>query len=679
MKIPQEDIDRVFAAAKIEEVVGDYVSLKRRGANLIGLCPFHQEKTGSFTVSPAKGIYKCFGCGKSGHAIGFVMDIEQCGFIDAVRQVAKRYNIQITERELTADEQQRQDDRESMFIVNDYANRWFQDQLWNTQEGQIAGLQYFRERGLTDQTIREYGLGYSPERGNPLAGDLKKAGFIEKYIVADPNAKERQQQPGTGLCGKSEDGRIYDRFRGRVMFPIHTVSGKIVAFAGRIIKKNDNVGKYVNSPDSIIYSKTNELYGLYLAKHAIAKADLCYMVEGQMDVISMHQAGIANVVCSGGTALTKEQIRLIQRFTNNITVIYDGDAAGIHAALRGIDMFLEQGFNVKVLLLPDGHDPDSFARTHNASDFIDYINQNQVDFIRFKIRLLSAEAGRDPNKRAELIRDIIQSIAQIPDPITRQVYIQDASARLNMSEHLLTRTMSQIRLEKQQEVQKKQEQQKRMSQLNELAEAAPVTNEASVSETTPITQNQPKLSIVEQNFRNLLQVIVRYGQEPLYPMQTGNSISVGDFIISQIQNDGAAPCPLYQRILDEYRTHCKEPGFVAAEYFKTHMDPEISQFAISLIADQYQLSRMFSKQSVSENVKHDVKPVTDADRLPELVLQLIYEYKYTIVNQRIDNIDIQLRQATDNIDQQMQLLAARQSMLNVKNQLAKLLGNRVIT
>lgn len=666
--IPRETVERVFAAAKVEEIVSDYVSLKRSGANLKGLCPFHSEKTGSFMVSPSKGIYKCFGCGKSGHAIGFVMEIEQCGFADAVRQVAKKYNIEIVEREMTAEDKQKQDDRESMFVVNEFAKNWFEKQLWETEEGQIAGLSYFRERGLTDQTIREYGLGYSPERGNPLADALKKQGFVEKYIIPDPNAKERKDQPGTGLCGRSEDGRVYDRFRGRVMFPIHTVSGKIVAFAGRIIKKNDKVGKYVNSPDSIIYSKTNELYGMALAKQWIAREDLCYMVEGQMDVISMHQAGIKNVVCSGGTALTTEQIRLIHRFTSNITVIYDGDAAGIHAALRGIDMFLEEGFNVKVLLLPDGEDPDSFARTHNASDFIEYIKNNQVDFIRFKIRLLSEQAN-DPTKRSELIRDIVQSIAQIPDPITRQVYIQDAAERMKMQEELLTKAMNRLRHEKAEEEQKKREAKRRTAELHELGgEPQSATPAVAVVEGTQV---RPILSNIEKNYLELLRIIVRYGEVELF-----QNVRAGDFIYMQIKDDGPAPNALYKQVMDEYLAHRTDAGFVAEHFFKTHPNPEISALAISLIADDYQLSKIYSKQSITENVQREVKQTTDADRLTELVPKLVLEYKLTIVNQRLDEVSKEQKEAGDDMDRQMQLMNMHAQLLTIKNQIASMLGRR---
>ena len=450
--IPKETIDRIYSAVKIEEVVGDYVTLRKRGANLIGLCPFHNEKTGSFTVSPSKGIYKCFGCGASGLATKFIMDIEQCSYTEAIKHLARKYHIEIIERELTPEEQQRQDNRESMFVVNDFSNKWFQKQLWETQEGTAIGLSYFRERGLRDDIIRKFQLGYSPERGNPLAKALQEKGFSEEFIVNNVDTKI-----GVGVVGKSEDGRLYDRFRDRVIFPIFTVSGKAVAFAGRVLKKKDNVGKYVNSPDSIIYSKTNELYGLFQAKQSISRLNMCYLVEGQMDVISMHQSGIENVVASGGTALTIPQIRAIKRFTSNITVLYDGDSAGIHAAERGIDMFLKEGFNVKVVLLPEGEDPDSYAQNHDSTEFIQFIEKHQTDFIRFKTAILSKDAKDDPFKKAQLIKDVVTSIAVIPDMITRQMFIKDCAERLHISEKVLTIEVINLRKKQVEEDQKGQE------------------------------------------------------------------------------------------------------------------------------------------------------------------------------------------------------------------------------
>lgn len=658
--IPRDVIERIFAAAKIEEVVSDYVTLRKRGANLIGLCPFHNEKTGSFTVSPSKGIYKCFGCGVSGNAVGFVMAMEQCSFADAIKQLGKKYHIEVPERQMTAEEQQRQDDRESMFVVNDFANKWFQEQLWETKEGQAIGLSYFRERGLRDDIIRKYQLGYSPEKGSPLAAALKKKGFSERFILNDVDTKI-----GVGVVGKSEDGRIYDRFRDRVMFPIFTVSGKPVAFAGRILKKKDNVGKYVNSPDSLIYSKTNELYGLFQAKQAISRADRCYLVEGQMDVISMFQSGIENVVASGGTALTKPQIRLIQRFTSNITVLYDGDAAGIHAALRGIDMFLEEGFNVKVVLLPDGEDPDSFAQSHDSTEFIQYIEEHQTDFIRFKMALLSKEAGDDPYKRAALIKDITSSIAIIPDIITRQVYIKDCSDRLHMSEKVLTTEVVNLRRKKIEEHNKAKER-----EAEQAATTVESTAESTETTATPVNPTSPvnptpikaPKSALDQNFYNLMQLVVRYGERPI---QVGDAIySIGEIIIYTLEEDEIkAPEPVYQAIIDEFKRHCKDEGFKAEDFFKFHPDQAISALAIDMIAEKYQYA----------SFNHE-------GRLGELVTQFLYEIKLTVINQQIEELEQNLKeaQASGNWDRQMQLLAYQPQLLQARNDLCKLLGNRVI-
>lgn len=654
--IPRDVIEHIFSAAKIEEVVSDYVTLRKRGANLIGLCPFHNEKTGSFTVSPSKGIYKCFGCGVSGNAVGFVMAMEQCSFADAIKQLGKKYHIEVPERQMTAEEQQRQDDRESMFVVNDFANKWFQEQLWETEEGQAIGLSYFRERGLRDDIIRKYQLGYSPEKGSPLAAALKKKGFSERFILNDVDTKI-----GVGVVGKSEDGRIYDRFRDRVMFPIFTVSGKPVAFAGRILKKKDNVGKYVNSPDSLIYSKTNELYGLFQAKQAISRADRCYLVEGQMDVISMFQSGIENVVASGGTALTKPQIRLIQRFTSNITVLYDGDAAGIHAALRGIDMFLEEGFNVKVVLLPDGEDPDSFAQSHDSTEFIQYIEEHQTDFIRFKMALLSKEAGQDSQKRIELVNEIARSISVIPDIIARRNYIRDCSMQLNVDEQSLVRGTDTLR--------------KRFAEEKKRQENGEVHKEENIQSVSSAPEEPKQENVIsfqfldqvlprqlKQNFYNLMQLVVRYGERPI---QVGDTIySIGEIIIYTIEEDEIkAPEPVYQAIIDEFKRHCKDEGFKAEEFFKFHPDQAISALAIDMIAEKYQYA----------SFNHE-------GRLGELVTQFLYELKLTVINQQIEELEQNLKeaQASGNWDRQMQLLAYQPQLLQARNDLCKLLGNRVI-
>ncbi len=653
--IPREVIERIHTAAKIEEVVGDYVTLRKRGANLIGLCPFHHEKTGSFTVSPSKGIYKCFGCGVSGNAIGFVMEIEQCSYIEAVKQLGKKYHIDVPEREMTAEEQQRQDDRESMFVVNDFANQWFQQQLWETQEGQAIGLSYFRERGLRDDIIRKYQLGYSPEKGNPLAKALQAKGFKEQFIINNVDTKI-----GVGVVGKSEDGRLYDRFRDRVMFPIFTVSGKPVAFAGRILKKKENVGKYVNSPDSLIYSKTNELYGLFQAKQSIARADMCYLVEGQMDVISMHQSGIENVVASGGTALTKPQIRLIQRFTSNITVLYDGDAAGIHAALRGIDMFLEEGFNVKVVLLPDGEDPDSYAQNHDSTEFIRYIEEHQTDFIRFKSALLSKDAGDDPQKRASLIKDITSSIAIIPDMITRQVYIKDSAERLHMSEKVLTNEVVNLR-------RKKMEERNKAKEGGSYAEeGASSSEEAPSSPTTPIdtptVRESAPLSGLAANYYNLMQLVVKYGERPIEV--DGTVYSIGDLIIQNLEGDEIQPpLPVYQTMIDEFKQHSKEEGFKAETFFKFHPDPQVCKMAVEMIAEKYRVADSDSEK-----------------RIGELVTRLLFEIKLTVINIQVEELEKNLKLAQTNNDwnTQMALLKHQPELLEARNQICKILGNRVI-
>ena len=645
--IPRETIERIHAAAKIEEVVGDYVSLRKRGANLIGLCPFHNEKTGSFTVSPSKGIYKCFGCGVSGNAIGFIMEIEQCSYAEAIKQLGKKYHIEVQDREMTAEEQQRQDNRESMFVVNDFANKWFQQQLWESREGQAIGLSYFRERGLRDDIIRKFQLGYSPEKGNPMVAALKKNGFKEEFCINNVDT-----HIGVGVIGKTEDGRTYDRFHDRVIFPIFTVSGKPVAFAGRILKKNDKVGKYVNSPDSIIYSKTHELYGIFQAKQSIARQDMCYLVEGQMDVISMHQAGIENVVASGGTALTKPQIKLIQRFTNNITVLYDGDAAGIHAALRGIDMFLEEGFNVKVVLLPDGEDPDSYAQSHDASEFIQYIADHQTDFIRFKTGLLSKDAGDDPFKRAELIKDITATIAIIPDMITRQVYIKDTAERFHMSEKVLTTEVINMR-------KKKIEEWRKTTHTQEAAQ--PIEQPKETIETAPKMPSAPK-SPLDANYYNLMQLIVRFGEQPIEV--NGEVMSIGKLIIDTLEEDEIQPTqPVFGLIMKEFKQHSQEKGFKAESFFKFHPDPQISAMAIDMIAEKYRFA--------SANL---------AGRIGELVARLLYEIKLTVVNMQINQLeqDLKAAQEANDMTRQFELLAHQPELLQTRNELCRVLGNRVI-
>ena len=665
--IPRETIDRIFETAKVEDVVGSYVSLKKRGANLLGLCPFHHEKTGSFTVSPSKGIYKCFGCGKAGNAVGFIMEIEQCSYIEAIKQLAQRYHITIEERELTQEEKQRQDDRESMFVVNDFANRWFQSQLFDTQEGTAVGMAYLRQRGIREDIIRKFQLGYSPERAK-LWEEAKKAGYQDTYLVNNPD-----NQIGTGVCLKDEQGRLFDRFRGRVIFPFFSVSGKVTGFAGRLIKQSDKAGKYVNSPTSILYEKKHELYGFYQAKQAIKREDCCYLVEGQLDVIQLVQSGIENVVASGGTSLTYPQIRLIHRFTENATILYDGDSAGIKAALRGIDMMLEEGINVKVVLLPEGEDPDSFARKHNATEVLEYIQQHQTDFIRLKTQLLSADAGNDPVKRADMITQIVQSIAIIPDIIKRQIYTKDCSVSLGIQEDVLTRKVVELRKKYVDEQRKKKSAPEKNTEVEETSVAEP---------TVAVEPQQPtaKITIKEQNIQNLMQLIVRYGEVVIY--QSENQIvRVGEYIISELHRDNVdVDNALYQLIMEEYMAHYKEPNWVAATYFQYHPNGDISQLAVNMLADKYQLSRMYAKQIVSENVVKEVDMPSDVDMLPDMVQRMLLELKYTIVNERIDTMQTMLKEAQmhDNWELIRTILEQQPVLIDIRQQLCKALGNRVI-
>ena len=668
--IPRETVSRIFEAAKIEEVVGRYVTLKRRGANLIGLCPFHNEKTGSFNVSPSKGIFKCFGCSKAGNAIGFIMEIEQCSYVEALKTVASMYNIQVEERQLSDEDKQKQDDRESMLVVNDFANKWFQEQLTQTPEGSAIALSYLRQRGLRDDIIKLFQIGYAPEK-TKFWEVAKKAGYNEKYLLNDA---ANPPYVGTGICAKSQDGRLYDRFRGRVIFPFISVSGKIVGFAGRILVQNDKAGKYVNSPTSLIYEKHNELFGLYQAKQEISRNDACYLVEGQMDVIQLVQSGIKNVVASGGTALTYQQIRLIHRFTENINLLYDGDKAGIKAAMRGIDMMLEEGLNVRIILLPDGEDPDSFARKTNAADLQEFLLNNQQDFIRFKTKLLSEEANNDPTKRSDMITTIAQSIAMIPDIIKRQVYVKETAVLLAFPEDILAKKVRELRAKHMEDVKRK---------ANPSSQIVTGEKDDSTPSTTPI-QTPPQLVNIpqvltprEKNILNLLQVIVRYGEHIIYQFEDGRTLSVGEYIINELRADNMEfDNPLHKQIIDEFSNNYSDE-FIAATFYQYHPDPTINQFAAEMIADKYQLSRIYNKQTVSENVVQEVER-DEREDLPDVVQRLLLELKYTIVTERLDALHTLLEKARDDWQMQLTLLEQKQLLEQIRAQLCKALGNRVI-
>ena len=668
--IPRETVSRIFEAAKIEEVVGRYVTLKRRGANLIGLCPFHNEKTGSFNVSPSKGIFKCFGCSKAGNAIGFIMEIEQCSYVEALKTVASMYNIQVEERQLSDEDKQKQDDRESMLVVNDFANKWFQEQLTQTPEGSAIALSYLRQRGLRDDIIKLFQIGYAPEK-TKFWEVAKKAGYNEKYLLNDA---ANPPYVGTGICAKSQDGRLYDRFRGRVIFPFISVSGKIVGFAGRILVQNDKAGKYVNSPTSLIYEKHNELFGLYQAKQEISRNDACYLVEGQMDVIQLVQSGIKNVVASGGTALTYQQIRLIHRFTENINLLYDGDKAGIKAAMRGIDMMLEEGLNVRIILLPDGEDPDSFARKTNAADLQEFLLNNQQDFIRFKTKLLSEEANNDPTKRSEMITTIAQSIAMIPDIIKRQVYVKETAVLLAFPEDILAKKVRELRAKHMEDVKRKANPSAPIGTENQ----PDITPSTTPIQTPPQLVNIPQvLTPREKNILNLLQVIVRYGEHIIYQFEDGRTLSVGEYIINELRADNMEfENPLHKQIIDEFSNNYSDE-FIAATFYQYHPDPAINQFAAEMIADKYQLSRIYNKQTVSENVVQEVER-DEREDLPDVVQRLLLELKYTIVTERLDALHTLLEKASDDWQMQLTLLEQKQLLEQIRAQLCKALGNRVI-
>ena len=669
LMIPAETVDKIYSTARIEEVVRDYVSLKKRGVNLIGLCPFpgHTEKTPSFTVNPARNICKCFGCGRGGNSVNFIMEVEQCSYPEALKKVAKKYNIEIEEREMTQEEQQRQDNRESMFAVNDWANKWFQEQLWDTQEGQAVALAYFHERGLRDETIRRFQLGFSPEKGNPMTADALRQGFKENYLVNDPDTRI-----GTGVCGRTpgegdKPARVYDRFHGRVIFPIHSVSGKTVGFAGRIMVKKDNVGKYVNSPDSLIYSKTRELYGLFLAKHAVIKQQKCYLVEGQMDVISMSQAGIENVVCSGGTALTKEQIHLIHNFTDNVTILYDGDAAGIHAALRGIDMFLDEGMYIKVMLFPDGDDPDSFARKHTAEEFTAYIASHEEDFIHYKARTLLAEAGRDAGRRSEAVQSIIKSIATVKDRIARDIYVKDSADICGLPEKTLRVEVARARSGMAQQWHAEKERAAMLQTEGAPAPAAtdmpaPVVNQPQEEVQQPRRQEvwQTKvLTHVNDNFRQIIRLLITMGEkEMVFAAEGGgeNHIMTGDYIqqylaATQIPVDSA-----YQLLFDEFNANKHTAGFKAEPFFLNHMRPQIAAFAADIVS-------MESLDTDDTQTQYVINTE---------VLNVLYDLHMAVVKERLAAFPARIKEAADDSEQVMRLLAEQKQLTALKAQIAGL-------
>ncbi|CCZ49507.1 MAG TPA: DNA primase [Mediterranea massiliensis] len=688
--IDQATIDRIMDAAQIYDVVSDFVTLRKRGVNYVGLCPFHDDKTPSFYVSPAKGLCKCFACGKGGNAVHFIMEHEQLTYPEALRFLAKKYGIEIKERELTGEEKAAQSERESLFVVNQWANDYFRRTLRQTEEGRNIGMAYFRSRGFRDDIIEKFQLGYCTESHDAMAREALSKGYKKEYLVK------------TGLCYETDDHRLRDRFWGRVIFPVHTLSGKVVAFGGRVLAaatKGVKV-KYVNSPESEIYHKSNELYGMYQAKQAIVKQDRCYLVEGYTDVISMHQSGVENVVASSGTALTTQQIKMIHRFTNNLTVLYDGDAAGIKASLRGIDMLLEEGMNIKVCLLPDGDDPDSYARKHNSTEFQDFIKEHETDFIRFKTNLLMEDAGQDPIRRAELISNIVQSISVIPEAIVRDVYIKECAQLLHVEDRLL---VSEVAKRREKEAERKAEQRER-ERRRTTADAPATASETAAPDGIPApqaddlppeaaAQTPPSAETVDnyisfipqegkegQEFyryeRLILQMVVRYGERVMcnVPDEEGKEIPVTviEFVVADLQQDDLAfHNPLHRRMLAEAAEHLHDEGFRAEHYFVAHPDPVISRLSTELISDRYQLSKYHYKSQ---------KIVTDEERLYELVPLLTTNFKYAIVGEELKHMMRALQDpAVAHDEAQCNALMKRYSELReVQSLMAKRLGDRVV-
>jgi DNA primase len=659
--IDQITIDKIMDAAQIVDVVSQYVTLKRRGINYVGLCPFHSDKTPSFYVSPAKNICKCFACGEGGTAVHFIMKHEQLTYYDALKFLARKYGIEVQERELTDEQKKAHNERESLFILNDYARDYFVNTLHEHIEGKSVGLSYFKERGFREDIIKKFQLGYSLEQRDAFSQNALKAGYKEEFLTK------------TGLAIKSEhNNQLIDRFRGRIMFPVHTLSGKVIAFGGRILKKAENTGKYVNSPESEIYHKGNELYGIYFAKQAITKADCCYLVEGYTDVISMHQAGIENVVASSGTALTHGQIKLIHRFTNNVTVIYDGDAAGIKAALRGIDLLLEEGINIKVILLPDGEDPDSFARKQNAESLSKYIKDNEADFMRFKTKLLLDEAGNDPIKRASLISDIVNSISVIPDNIIRAVYIKDCSILLDVDERILVQEVNKKRLAhlEKQPVQKIE------------PELSAANNDLSQPPVAQSTKAVVKKTAIDKFELAILYYIVRFGKEPLVEEGQADSdtMTVIDYVRFDLERDGMwFAHPLYTQMLEDAIAHAHEKTFVPSRFFLAHPDQQISKIAAELLGDRYQLSKVHTKQ-FGEDAKQEDTPLAEEKHLIKNVPRVLTELKDAHITKRIKEIkeEMEQKQKAGEWDAAIDLMRRIKDFEDIKKALAKALGERII-
>ena len=656
--IDRETVDRIYAAANIVDIIGDYVTLKRKGVNYQACCPFHNEKTPSFVVSPSKGVYKCFGCGKGGNAVTFLMEHENITYPEALKMVAKRYGIEVREKELSEEEIRRNDDRESMFVLNGWAAEYFANYLHRETEGQSVGLAYFRQaRGLTDATIRKFGLGFCPAKGDRMSNDALAAGYKKEFLLS------------TGLSlARERDGSLYDRFRDRVIFPVHNISGRVVAFGGRTLRTDKTVAKYQNSPESEIYSKKRELYGLYFAKRAIQQQDFAIMVEGYLDVISMHQAGIENVVASSGTSLTTEQIRLLGRFTKNITVIYDGDSAGIHASLRGIDMILKEGMNVRVVLLPEPEDPDSFARSHTASEVQAYIRDHERDFLEFKANLLLQDAEGDPIRKAALIGDMVQSIAQIPDPIQRSVYVKECARIMDIDENILISEVARKRLTTSGD---------READEFLRRQAAQRQREAAQPEVEYLRKVEAG-SGFEALEREIVKYLLKYGHCS-FDFKEGRTMvacNVAEVVFDELGRDNIVfRNPVYAKIMETYRGQWERLGTgteVPAHCFLNHIDPEVCNASVDILTsdDNYVPSQLWRRKEIHVE--------SDAEILAVGVPKAVTLYKSKVVEEMIKELQAKLGDESLPEEEQVALLQRLSGLNKVKVSIARRLQRLIL-
>lgn len=647
--ISRATIDRIYAAAIIEDVIGDFVHLKKSGSSWKGLSPFSKERTPSFFVVPAKGIYKDFSSGKGGNVIDFLMEHEKFSYPEALRWLAAKYNIEIEEEKQSAEQQQEKTEREQLSIVTEWAAKWFQEQMHETDEGQAIGLSYFQERGFRPETIRTFQLGYSPDRWDALVKAATEAGYSMEFLLK------------TGLVKEKEE-KLFDFFKGRVMFPIHNISGKVIAFGGRTLRNDKNIAKYFNSPESELYVKSNVLFGLHLAKNAIVRNDVCFLVEGYTDVISLHQAGVENVVASSGTSLTEGQIRLIKRYTPNITILYDGDSAGIRASFRGIDMILKEGMNVRVVLFPDGDDPDSYARKNSSDAINTFITENAKDFITFKTSLLLEDAGNDPVKKSALIRGIVDSISLIPDAITRSVYVQECSRLLQISEQVLIAELNKSILQK---LKKDKE------------DPVPVLDE-------PFKTGIPENDEIKEEFnvyhqeRDLIRILLTYGEKPIHlriESETGEletvTISVSEFLIGSLEMDEInLENETYHKILYEYKEFIGRDEFPEVKNFALHTDQMISSETSKVVTSPYQLSANWKN-------KHNISAETEEDLLKKTALDSVYRLKLRKVIQRLQSIDIEIKNQSEFTEIE-NLMREKMLLDKIKTQIAKHFGTVII-